>query len=390
MADSRRSSRAGKPAARKAPVPGPKARTRPNMAPVRRSPRRPADQPRSLLDFQQMFPDEAACAAYMEQVRWPEGFVCVACGAARAPQRLASRPEVLRCRACKHETSLTAGTVMHRSKQPLRMWFWAAYLVSTQTPGMSALQFQRQLGLTRYETAFQLLHKLRAGMVRPERDTIGEEFPVEIDEAFVGGKTKGKGRGVTDSPLVVAAVEVRQRVTPKKGRRMVYAGRLRLRHIVSRTQEDLEPFVAESVTPGSLIRTDGWQGYNNLERMGYGHAPLVVAGDHTLTEKHLPMVHIVFSNLKTWLRGTHHGVSPQHIQAYLNEYAFRFNRRFYPMTSFASVLGIGTVNAGPTYRTLYDGDWTHPNPPEEVMARLVGDARPRGRKGRWVNRRPVG
>jgi hypothetical protein len=102
------------------------------------------------------------------------------------------------------------------------------------------------------------------------------------------------------------------------------------------------------------------------------------------------MVHIVFSNLKTWLRGTHHGVSPQHIQAYLNEYAFRFNRRFYPMTSFASVLGIGTVNAGPTYRTLYDGDWTHPNPPEEVMARLVGDARPRGRKGRWVNRRPVG
>jgi len=253
---------------------------------------------------------------------------------------------------------------------------------------MSALQFQRQLGLSRYETAFQLLHKLRAAMVRPDRDTIGGEYPVEVDEAFVGGRTKGKGRGVTDAPLVVAAVEVRHRESPRKGRRQVYAGRLRLRHIVSRAQEELEPFVHENITPGSLIHTDGWDGYNRLERLGYGHAPLVIGGNHALTDKHLPMVHIVFSNLKTWLRGTHHGVSPQHLQAYLNEYAFRFNRRFYPMTSFASVLGIGTINASPTYRGLYDGDWTHPNPPPEVMAKLMGGAAPRKRKPRWLNRRP--
>jgi hypothetical protein len=175
-------------------------------------PRRPVDQPRSLLEFQRAFPDEAACADYMERVRWPDGFVCPHCDAAREPYRFAAKPEVLRCRACQKDTSLTAGTVMHKSRVDLHVWFWAAYLVSTQTPGMSALQFQRQLGLSRYETAFQLFHKLRAGMVRPDKDRIGEEWPVEVDESFVGGRTKGKGRGNTDAPLVIAAVEVRSRV----------------------------------------------------------------------------------------------------------------------------------------------------------------------------------
>lgn len=329
---------------------------------VPRVPRRPVDQPRSLLEFQRAFPDEAACADYMERVRWPDGFVCPYCDTQRAPYRFAARPEVLRCRACERDTSLTAGTIMHRSKVELQVWFWAAYLVSTQTPGMSALQFQRQLGLSRYETAFQLLHKLRAGMVRPDKDKIGGEYPVEVDESFVGGRTKGKGRGNTDAPLVIAAVEVRYRESPRKGRRMKYAGRLRLRHIVSRERAELEPFVRDSIERGTEVRTDGWQGYDNLPRMGYEHDALVLHGQHDRIEEHLPLIHIVFSNLKTWLRGTHHGVSAQHLQAYLNEYVFRFNRRFYPMTSFASVLGIGTVRSGPTYRGLYDGDYAHPNP----------------------------
>ncbi len=335
-----------------------------------------------------MFPDEAACADYMERVRWPDGFACPSCGAKREPFRFAARPEVLRCRACERDTSLTAGTVMHKSRQPLHTWFWAAYLVSTQTPGMSALQFQRQLGLSRYETAFQLLHKLRAGMIRPDHDSIGDPWPVEVDEAFIGGKTKGKGRGVTDAPLVIAAVEVRTRVTPKKGRRIVYAGRLRLRQIVSRERAELEPFVRENVLVGSTVRTDGCNGYDYLRAFGYQHEPLVVSGDAELLDKHLPMVHVIFSNLKTWLRGTHHGVSPQHLQAYLNEYVFRFNRRFYPMTSFASVLGISTVTTGPTYEGLYGGDYEHKhNPPrDEPPAPLQGPQKTPMR-ARWVNRR---
>lgn len=306
-----------------------------------------------------MFPDEAACALYMERVRWPDGFKCPHCGVAGLPYRFAARPEVLRCRACQHDTSLTAGTIMHRSKQPLHVWFWGAYLVATQTKGMSALGFQRQMGMSRYETAFQMLHKLRSGMVRPDKDKIGGDFAVEVDEAFVGGKTRGKGRGNSDSSIVVAAVEVRVRASPKKGRLIVYAGRLRLRQIVSREAAELEEFVTDAVIPGSTVKTDGWGGYNRLPNLGFDRHALVLDHDPGLVKEHLPLVHIVFSNLKTWLRGTHHGVSPQHLQTYLNEYVYRFNRRFYPMTSFASVLGIGSVSKAPTYDGLYEGTWEH-------------------------------
>jgi len=123
--------------------------------------------PESLPEFQRLFPDDTACAAYLEKARWGEGFACPNCGVVGEPFRIATRPGVLTCRACRRQTGLTVGTVMERSHTPLSVWFWAAYLVASQTPGMSAVQFQRQLDLTRYETAFGILHKLRAGMVRP-------------------------------------------------------------------------------------------------------------------------------------------------------------------------------------------------------------------------------
>jgi hypothetical protein len=129
--------------------------------------------PKSLRDFQRLFPDDERCARYLEGAKWPKGFVCPHCEEKGEPIRLATRPGVLACRACRKQTSLTVDTVMQRTHTPLTVWFWAAYLVSSMTPGMSAVQFQRQLGLTRYETAFQILHKLRAGMVRQGRDRIG-------------------------------------------------------------------------------------------------------------------------------------------------------------------------------------------------------------------------
>ena len=129
--------------------------------------------PHSLPEFQRLFPDDAACAAYLEKARWGDGFACPHCGTAGEPFHFENRPGVLRCRKCRQNTGLTVGTVMERSHTPLNVWFWAAYLVASQTPGMSAVQFQRQLGLSRYETAFQILHKLRSGMVRPNQDRIG-------------------------------------------------------------------------------------------------------------------------------------------------------------------------------------------------------------------------
>lgn len=293
----------------------------------------------------------------------------------RAPYRFRNRPTVLMCKACRRSTRLTANTIMHRSKVPLQVWFWSAYLVTSQTPGMSALQFQRQLGIKRYETAFQLLHKLRAAMIRPDRDKIGGVDDVEIDETWVGGKTKGEGRGVHHKALVIAAIEVRERkdadalaatrsshAEGKPLRKRVYAGRLRLRLLPAREGAVARKFTRENVAKGSTVRTDGWAGYSTLNRIGYAHDSAVLYGDGEATDEHLPMVHLVFSNLKTWLRGTHHGVSRKHLQAYLNEYVFRFNRRFYPMTSFASILGIGTVSEAPTYKGIYKGKWTHPNP----------------------------
>lgn len=320
--------------------------------------------PTSLPEFQRAFPDDAACARYLEHLRWPHGFVCAKCGNIGEPYRFPKRKSVvLRCRACKFNASLMAGTVMQDSHMPLSIWFWGAYLVTTQTPGQSALQFQRQLGLSRYETAFQILHKLRAGLVRPDRDLIGTDWPVEVDETLVGGRTKGEGKGVHHKVTVVAAIEVRPRplgASGKKRKKSLYAGRLRLRLVPDRSGATLTQFVQESVVPGAVVRTDGWEGYNELSAMGYVHEPMVLGGDGAKTDAHLPLIHIAFSNLKTWLMGTHHGVSKHHLPAYLNEFVFRFNRRFYPMTAFNSALGLAAHASAPTYETLYNGQWTHP------------------------------
>ena len=286
--------------------------------------------PDTLVDFQRMFPDEAACVAYLEELRWPGGFTCPSCKVVGEPQRIRTRLRVLRCRSCLEETSVTSGTVMHATRTPLQAWFWAAYLVTAQTPGMSALQFQRQLGISRYETAFQVLHKLRAAMVRPDRDRIGGEYIVEVDEAEVGGETRGEGRGVHHMATVVGAVEVRrgdpEEIQRKRKRRRnkhengrpvrgeTYAGRLRLRHVPNRGSLALTSFVQESVAPGTTVFTDGWQGYDALKRLGYDHERAVTGGDPEIVEAVLPLIHLVFSNLKTWTLGTHHGVSHSHLQ----------------------------------------------------------------------------
>jgi hypothetical protein len=335
----------------------------------------PRGFPTSLPEFQKIFPDDAACAKYLEKMRWPDGFICRNCGVLSEPYRFPSRSSVvLRCRECKINTSLTAGTVMHSTHTPLSVWFWGAYLITTQTPGQSALQFQRQLGLSRYETAFQILHKLRAGMVRPSRDAIGAEHLVDVDECFIGGPAQG-GQGGNNKALVVGAVEVRLRKDAKKrsakyrenyeGRvplkKLVYAGRIRLRVVEGVDSKYLIPFVTENVLKGATIRTDGRRAYSELPGLGYKHQPLNILGDPEMADMHLPMIHLVFSNLKTWILGTHHGrIEPRHLQAYLNEYVFRFNRRFYPMTAFNSVLGLAAHSVSPTYEQLYSGLWVHP------------------------------
>lgn len=310
--------------------------------------------PKTIYEFNKWFPDEESCLTFLIQSRWPDGFVCPRCG--HSDYYWIPTRKLLQCKNCSYQASVTAGTVMHRSKMPLRLWFHAAYLVTTHTPGMSALQFQRQVGLSSYQTAFTMLHKLRAAMVRAGRDKLSGS--VEVDETYIGGKRPGPtGRGALDKVIVAGAVDLRGK----------YANRIRLRVIPNVTQATLTEFVKTNILEGSVVRTDDWLGYNKLGSAGYNH----------IISSELAHIHRIFSNLKAWLIGTHHGVSKQHLQAYLNEYTFRFNRRGTPMAAFQTVLGLARERLGPTYRGLYGvakgrKAWAHPtNPLAKVLSELT-------------------
>lgn len=297
------------------------------------------DFPKSVLEFQQWFPNEEACVKYLYESRWPDGFICPVCSDTEAYYIKTRR--VFQCKAKMHQTYLTADTIMEGTRIPLLAWFWAAYLVTTVTPSISAAQLERQLDIT-YETAFNMLHKLRAAMVNPERTKI--KGKIEVDETYVGGPTTGgkRGRG-TEKAIVVVAVE----------RRNDHAGRIRVRHIEDVTGSTLIAFIKDSVEKDSTVMTDDFPAYNIIERQGYVHK----------VREDLPLAHLVISNLKTWIKGTFHGVSEKHLQAYLNEFVFRFNRRRTPMAAFQTILGLGSKVDWPTYEELYSGKWEHPNVP---------------------------
>ena len=322
--------------------------------------------PHSLPEFQRFFPDDAACAAYLEKARWGDGFACPHCGTAGEPFHFENRPGVLRCRKCRQNTGLTVGTVMERSHTPLNVWFWAAYLVASQTPGMSAVQFQRQLGLSRYETAFQILHKLRSGMVRPNQDRIGGQPKnhVEVDETW-GWRANAWGRPWC-SPQG-SRLLCHRGASSKAGHQARQTGKTDAMPDAFGSPSCSTVAPSRSVgssrapsRPGSLIVTDDWSGYAGLGKRGYEHFAVAECGDPEVAEQYLPIIHLVFANLKTWLIGIHHGVSHQHLQAYLNEFTFRFNRRFYPFNAFRSLLGIAGDTSAPTYAELYSGEWRHP------------------------------
>lgn len=231
---------------------------------------------------------------------------------------------------------------MHKTRLPLTLWFWAAYLVATHGPGISALQLQRQLGISRYETAWTILHKLRRAMVAPERVPLSGE--VEVDEGFLGGRDTDLrgGRQRHGKPLVGVAVEVRG-----KG-----SGRLRLQLLPDASAASLTRFVRSSITTGAIVHTDGWQGYSRLRGAGFDHQPHIQHARFPDREWVLPRAHRALSNLKTWLQGTHHGVSPKHLQVYLDEFVFRHNRRRTPLASFQTLLGLGAVHQPTTYNEI--------------------------------------
>ncbi|MGH9671058.1 MAG: IS1595 family transposase [Terriglobales bacterium] len=273
------------------------------------------DFPVTFGQFEEWFATEAACRRYLAQLRWPSGFVCPRCQACSATWTTSRG--LWHCQACQGQTSVTAGTVFEGTRKPLRAWFLAMWFVTSQKHGASALGLQRVLGLGSYQTAWAWLHKLRRAMVRPGRDRLSGD--VEVDETYVGGPEEGVAGRQTESKSIVAiAAEVRGKAT----------GRIRMRRVPDVSGESLLPFVQEAVAPGARVRTDGWGGYGGLRTLGYRHKPKVIRGGRRTASEVMPRVHKVASLLKRWLLGTlHGGVQPPHLDYYLDEFTFRFNRR---------------------------------------------------------------
>jgi transposase-like protein len=272
--------------------------------------------PESLLDFEQWFRTEEACREYLAKLRWPAGFVCPHCS---SPRAWMSRRFLYHCATCRRDTSVTTGTIFHRSHLPVRTWFRIAWWATNQKSGLSALGLQRMLGLGSYETAWTSLQKLRRAMVRHGREPLLGS--VEVDETFVGGVRRGDYSKKTKALIAIAA-EIRGEGI----------GRIRLARIKNNSIEELVPFVRSSIAPGSTLITDGLRSYAALAGHGYIHKPFSLS-DHgrEASKAVLPRVHRVASLMKRWMLGMHQGrIDSSKIEPYLDEFAFRFNRRESP------------------------------------------------------------
>ena len=271
------------------------------------------DYPRTLAEFDKWFSSEKDCAEFLRRLRWPMGFECPACGASGGWQ---TSRGLLRCPSCARQTSPTAGTLFEGTRKPLRLWFQAIWYFTNQKHGVSALGLQRVLGLGSYQTAWVWLQKLRRAMVRPGRDRLSGE--VEVDETFLGGRdSEIDGRG-TARALILIAAEVRGRGT----------GRIRMAKVKDASAGSIIPFIQSAVCEGAVVHTDGWSGYVPLPRHGYPHRPRSLRASQLPAHVAMPRIHRVASLLKRWWMGTYHGgISEAHLDSYLDEFTFRFNRR---------------------------------------------------------------
>ena len=317
-----------------------------------------------FLTFMDRYRDEAACIAALAKLRWPNGFICAGC-AGRLAYQLAARPRVFECADCGRQHSVTAATVLHRTRTPLRKWFAAAWLIGQDKRGVSALFLARELAL-RYETAWLMAHKLRHGLSeRPEYPLDGL---IEIDESYYGGRGKpeSRGRGLTDpnKSLMAIAVETvpaspRQSLPRAKAggegikKSHFVAGSARIAVLPAATAADLGGFVRGAAKPGARIITDGLKSYDGLAD-SFRHYSIVQDGGKN-ADAVLPIVHVLFSNVKTWLNGTFHGVSAKHLPRYAREWNYRFNRRrrIADLTDF--LLRRAATRPTITYRQLVDG-----------------------------------
>src|SRR5512139_102308 len=273
------------------------------------------DYPRTLVEFEEWFSTEEACLQYLRRLRWRYGFRCPGCGGEKAWPTCRGE---LRCATCQRQTSATSGTIFQGTTKPLRLWFRAMWHITNQKFGGSALGLQRVLGFGSYQTAWSWLHKMRRAMVRSGRERLNGF--VEVDEIYVGGLEEGAhGRHTEKKAIVVIAVEIHVPMG---------FGRVRLGRVPDVSAESLVQFVRGTVEPGSVVHTDGWKGYDDLPKWGYVRKKTALSSSPEPAHVLMPGVHRIAALLKRWLLGTHQGAaSARHLDYYLDEYTFRFNRR---------------------------------------------------------------
>lgn len=301
------------------------------------------DKPMSRTAFDRKFPDDAACARHLAKLRWPDGFVCPECESCKGWE-LETKRFTWECAGCHRQTSVTAGTVMHRTRLPLRTWFITIHILTSHSNGISAEQAQAQLGLGSYKTAWLLLTKLRRAMVDPDRALL--RGIVEVDETEVVYRTKrdpiaGYGIPNVGKLLMIGAVELSEEGHPR---------RLRLEPLADKTGERVRGFVERVVQPQSTVITDGLPGYKALANHQHLGKTVGNMAGHVV----LKWIHRAFSNLKRWLVGTLHGVRKPHLARYLDEFVFRWNRRRRTAPAFDRLLGLTVRMGHATMRQFVD------------------------------------
>lgn len=304
--------------------------------------------PKNFQEFLYQFKTENDCWDYLFEMRWSDGFYCPKCN---CDKYWITKKRLIHCVACEHQASITSGTIFHKTRKPLLLWFHIIWWIVAQKTGASAHNLKDFMGFGSYETAWAWLHKLRRAMVRPDRDKLVGE--VEVDETYIGGKEIGngkQGRGAITKALVVVAAEC-------KGKQI---GRVRFRIISEASGEELIPFIEDNIESGSEIITDGWSGYSSLSKSKkYKHEVKTISGSGKEAHELLPHVHMVDSLVKRWVNGTHQGkVSVKHLSYYLDEFAFRFNRK------------LSTYRGKLFYRLIQQSVATSPKPLNELTKSL--------------------
>jgi transposase-like protein len=280
--------------------------------------------PISFFEFTKKFNNEEACREHLFHLRWPDGFICPKCS--NDSYYKIEKRHLFQCKACRHQTTVTAGTIMDKTHIKLEKWFWAIYLVSTDKRGHSAKALERELNIG-YKSAWYLLQRIRTAMAEQESKCILSGI-IEVDDAFFGAADDNgkRGRG-TSKTQVVIGLTLNEKGNP---------GYLKMEIVKDLTSDTVAAFAEANIESGSTISTDAYKSFNQFKRDGYNHLPKVFEPKED--KDHLKWLHTIVSNVKAFINGTFHGLDEKHLQFYLAEFCYRFNRRFHIDTIFNKLL----------------------------------------------------